>query len=99
MVGVKIQGPKCLLLGAEVSFARGRSVFSLGAEVSCRGAEVSFPKRAEVSNRGRSGRGRSGRGRSVQNSCKIMLFMPKITALNLFLSIFWLETNRFFASF
>ena len=90
------KGPKCLLQGAEVYFARGRSVFSRGAEVSWRGAEVSFPKRAEVSNRGRSGRGRSGRGRSVQNSCKIMLFMPKITALNLFLSIFWLETNRFF---
>ena len=41
-----LEGPKCLLLGAEVS----------------------FPKRAEVSNRGRSGRGRSGRGQSVQNS-------------------------------
>ena len=32
---------------------------------------MSFPKRAEVSNRGRSGRGRSGRGRSVQNSYRI----------------------------
>ena len=34
-------------LGAEVSFARGRSVFSWGAEVSWRGAEVSFAKGAE----------------------------------------------------
>ena len=56
MVGVEIQGPKCLLLGAEVSFASGRSLFSRGAEVSWRGAEVSFPKMAEASNRGRSGR-------------------------------------------
>ena len=34
-------------LGAEVSFARGRSVFSWGAEVSWRGAEVFFQKGAE----------------------------------------------------
>ena len=79
VVGVKNQGPKCLLKGAEVSFARGRSVFSRGAEVSWRGAEVPFPKRAEVSNRGRS-----GRGRSVQNSEE---------ALNLSMIIHFLQTT------
>ena len=41
------QGPVGFLGGAEMSFARGRSVFSRGAEVSWRGAEVSFRKVAE----------------------------------------------------
>ena len=34
-------------VGAEVSFAMGRSFFSGGVEVSWRGAKVSFPKGAE----------------------------------------------------
>ena len=40
-----MKGPE--KFGAEVSFARGRSVFSCGAEVSRRGAKVSFQKGAE----------------------------------------------------
>ena len=47
VVGVKIQGPKCLLLGAEVSFARSQSIFSRWAEVTWRGDEVYFRKEAE----------------------------------------------------
>ena len=41
------EGPKCLVRGAEVFFARGQSVFSRGAEMFWRGAKVSFQKGAE----------------------------------------------------
>ena len=44
MVGVKNQGPKCLLLGAEVSFARGRSVFNEGPKCLDEGPKCLFQK-------------------------------------------------------